>query len=960
MTEKNKTNSVRRTPTPKKGRPSKSPVRGSSAVKPTRKKFDFYGSMGNEITGIILIGLGLLLTAGIFTDKIGKVGEFLKNLAIATFGSLGYIFPIMLIVLGTVFILRRRGFLMNRRGLGALLILLSLLIALSVGHLYLLEKMSLSDSLKQITFLTDKNHGGVAGFLMAYPFTKLFGNVGAYIFSFLGMILGAILMLNTTVYDSLRKGKEVTSTMTNKISDLREKNREMAEIIVKPEDKQGIINKLDHGTTPTQTIHPVQTSRPIQEMSARDKEKEQFTFHSYQETESRKATVKDEKIKDQTPADPKISLPAFLDRPNINSALRESKNNSVSRFNIELKSKTAKDELGNPRHKAQTIEQEETQESYNPITVPYLESWNKVRDQKNPRLSETDPDHLTETTVQSDEAGQFESDDQFCRVFMDDEPMEDQAPEETPLTGKTVQKSDEHQSLKEFQDYRRNKLASTEKPVPVKGKQLEMDDSKIEAKKKPIYKYPGVSLLKENVRGVLDDADQHEIFENARKLQDTLATFGVDARVIDVSKGPSVTRYELQLKAGIKVSKVTNLADDIAMSLAASGVRIEAPIPGKAAVGIEIPNKETVPVFLREVIDSEKFNKTTQKLAMGLGKDISGEIIIGDITKFPHVLIAGATGSGKSVCINSLIVSLLYKYTPEEVRLIMVDPKMVELSVYNGIPHLLIPVVTDPKKAAGALNWAVNEMTRRYDLFNTNSVRNIEGYNDLKAKGKIEEKLPYIVIIVDELADLMMVAAGEVENYICRLAQMARAAGMHLVIATQRPSVDVITGVIKANIPSRISFAVSSYVDSKTILDQGGAEKLLGKGDMLYSPMGAHKPKRVQGAFISEEEVEAIVSHIKVVETEVRYDESIINHIENSGSGKMGKEEEGDELFEEAVRIVIEHNQASTSFLQRKMRIGYNRAARIIDDLEQHGVISGPDGAKPRKIIWTKEDLRLD
>ena len=957
MAEKNKPNSVRKTAAPNNRRNSKPAARGARNSSPKRKKFSFYGSMGNEITGIILIGLGLLLTAGIFTDRIGRVGAFLRNLAIATFGSLGYIFPIMLLVLGTVFILRKRGFLLNRRGLGALLILLSLLITLSVGHMYLLQEMTLSEALKQITFLTDKTHGGVFGFLLAYPFTKLFGEVGAYIFSFLGIILGTILIMNSTIYDSLRKGREVTSTMSGKISDFREKNRELAELTVKDTDKSDILNKLEAPKVQTQ-VKPM--IKAPEELTPRDKEKNQFTFHSYNKSNSKKTlTIEDQPVSSQA-QDEKISLPSFMERTSGGHGLTESKNSSASRFNIELKPKNGAAESSLARHSANTLEKKETPDVFNPVTVPYLESWNKVRDQKNPRLSEqgevAEDEELTGGAAEEALAG-----DGFERVFTD--PIGEETQEAMDKDPGSAVKSDlekapdEQKSLKDYQDYRRNKLASTERPVPDKGKQIAMEEA---AKKKPVYNYPGVSLLRENMRGMMDDADQHEILDNARKLQDTLATFGVDARVIDVSKGPSVTRYELQLKAGIKVSKVTNLADDIALSLAASGVRIEAPIPGKAAVGIEIPNKETVPVFLREVIDSEKFTKSTQKLAMGLGKDISGDIIIGDITKFPHVLIAGATGSGKSVCINSLIVSLLYKYTPEEVRLIMVDPKMVELSVYNGIPHLLIPVVTDPKKAAGALNWAVNEMTRRYDLFNTNSVRNIEGYNDLKAKGKIEEKLPYIVVIVDELADLMMVAAGEVESYIARLAQMARAAGMHLVIATQRPSVDVITGVIKANIPSRISFAVSSYVDSKTILDQGGAEKLLGKGDMLYSPMGAHKPKRIQGAFISEEEVESIVSHIKVVESEVQYDESIIEHIENGGSSKLGKDEEADELFDEAVRIVIENNQASTSFLQRKMRIGYNRAARIIDDLEDRGVISGPDGAKPRKIIWTSEDLRLD
>lgn len=501
---------------------------------------------------------------------------------------------------------------------------------------------------------------------------------------------------------------------------------------------------------------------------------------------------------------------------------------------------------------------------------------------------------------------------------------------------------------------RRKKETATPE-AKLEGAQIALE----EIEQKPQYEFPEIALLKKNIKGMLDNQDRNEILENAKKLEETLQSFGVEARVVNVSKGPSVTRYELQPKAGVKVSRIVSLSDDIALALAARGVRIEAPIPGKAAVGIEIPNRETTPVYLREVIEDGKFQKSTSKISVALGKDISGEPIIGDLAKMPHVLIAGATGSGKSVCINSLIISILYKYDPEHVRLLMVDPKVVELNVYNGIPHLLIPVVTDPKKAAGALNWAVNEMTRRYQSFAEHGVRNIEGFNELTKKKKELTPLPYIVIIVDELADLMMVSANEVEDYIARLAQMARAAGMHLVIATQRPSVDVITGVIKANIPSRISFAVSSAIDSRTILDSGGAEKLLGKGDMLYYPVGEQKPKRVQGAFISEEEVEAIVSRIKVHKDQLVYDESILNHIEK-GRETEEEDEESDELFLEAVRVVIEAQQASTSFLQRKMRIGYNRAARIMDQLEEQGVISGRDGSKPRQVLRSSADFLDD
>ncbi|AQR94012.1 FtsK/SpoIIIE family DNA translocase [Clostridium saccharoperbutylacetonicum] len=485
-----------------------------------------------------------------------------------------------------------------------------------------------------------------------------------------------------------------------------------------------------------------------------------------------------------------------------------------------------------------------------------------------------------------------------------------------------------------------------------------------EHKEQREYKHPSLELLKLNSNTKLNSSDKKELIENANKLEEILSNFGVDAKVTQVTKGPSVTRFELQPSPGVKVSKIVNLSDDIALGLAASGIRIEAPIPGKAAVGIEVPNGKQTPVFLREVLENDEFINSKKNLAFALGKDISGKCVVGDLCKMPHTLIAGATGSGKSVCINALIISLLYKYNPDEVKLLMVDPKVVELNVYNGIPHLLIPVVTDPKKAAAALNWAVNEMTNRYKLFADSGVRNMESYNELYNKGAIEQKLPYIVIIVDELADLMMVCPNDVEDYIGRLAQMARAAGMHLVIATQRPSVDVITGVIKANIPSRISFAVSSQIDSRTILDGSGAEKLLGKGDMLYYPVGESKPLRVQGCFISEEEVEQVVSFIKSEQGDINYEEDIIDHINNNSDSKTSdpneKDEEVDELLSEVINVVVEYGQASTSFIQRKFRIGFNRASRIMDQLEERGIISEKDGSRPRQVLVSRQQLMED
>ena len=477
------------------------------------------------------------------------------------------------------------------------------------------------------------------------------------------------------------------------------------------------------------------------------------------------------------------------------------------------------------------------------------------------------------------------------------------------------------------------------------------------------YVYPPIEYLSQaNKKGL--KGGTKALTDTASKLQKTLYSFGVQAKVENVSVGPAITRYELKPAEGVRVSKIANLADDIALNLAAETIRIEAPIPGKQAVGIEVPNKEKEMVPLRAVLESDDFQDNKSKLSVALGKDVAGNPVIADIAKMPHVLIAGSTGSGKSVCINTIITSIVYNAKPSEVKLVMVDPKVVELSVYNGIPHLLIPVVTDPKKAAGALAWAVQEMDHRYNLFAEKGVRDLKGYNKAIENEEEAGKLPQIVIIIDELADLMMVAAKEVEESICRLAQKARAAGMHLVIATQRPSVDVITGLIKANVPSRVAFAVSSQIDSRTILDQVGAEKLLGKGDMLFFPAGAAKPTRVQGAFVSDEEVEKIVEFIKSNGT-ATYSEDILESIENNNKtdkekaleAEQAADDDADPFLQEAIDTVVETGQASTSFIQRRFKVGYARAGRIIDQMEERGVISGYQGSKPREVLWTLERL---
>ncbi len=479
------------------------------------------------------------------------------------------------------------------------------------------------------------------------------------------------------------------------------------------------------------------------------------------------------------------------------------------------------------------------------------------------------------------------------------------------------------------------------------------------------YRYPPLSLLKRGTKG--GGESDAVLRETAMKLQQTLQNFGVHVTVTNVSCGPSVTRYELQPEMGVKVSKIVGLADDIKLNLAAADIRIEAPIPGKAAVGIEVPNKENSPVMLRDLLESAEFKNSISKVSFAVGKDIGGKVVVADIAKMPHLLIAGATGSGKSVCINTLIMSILYKASPDEVKLIMIDPKVVELSVYNGIPHLMIPVVTDPKKAAGALNWAVAEMTRRYQAFAEMHVRDMKGYNEkirmLPAEdGQDRSLMPQIVIIVDELADLMMVAPGDVEEAICRLAQLARAAGIHLVLATQRPSVNVITGLIKANMPSRIAFSVSSGVDSRTIIDMNGAEKLLGKGDMLFYPSGYQKPARVQGSFVTDKEVQSVVEYLKEHNCDVTYDEEVVNHVNTTpiGSGKgtgASQEDDRDVHFVDAGRLIIDKDKASIGMLQRTFKIGFNRAARIMDQLADAGVVGPEEGTKPRKILMSSAEF---
>ncbi len=580
-------------------------------------------------------------------------------------------------------------------------------------------------------------------------------------------------------------------------------------------------------------------------------------------------------------------------------------------------------------------EEEEPKEKYN-ISLPFIGKNKKQEKRDNPDVIEAD------LFKDKQEQKQANPDVIEADLFKDRQEQKPSNPDEI-----------EPNLFKEAQEEKEEK---TKQVLQLEHTQVVEDEN---------YETPPIAILEPGEPKQLKGG-KRTITDNATKLQKTLFSFGVSAKVENVAVGPAITRYELKPAEGVRVNKIANLADDIALNLAAPSIRIEAPIPGKQAVGIEIPNTETEVVHLRDVIDSEEFATSNSKVSVGLGKDVSGQRIIADIAKMPHLLVAGSTGSGKSVCVNTLITSIIYKAKPSEVKLVMVDPKIVELSVYNGIPHLLIPVVTDPRKAAGALAWAVQEMEDRYAKFASKGVRDLKGYNqslinEAGSEENVVGKLPLIVIIIDELADLMMVAAKDVEDAICRLAQKARAAGMHLVIATQRPSVDVITGLIKANVPSRIAFAVSSQIDSRTILDMAGAEKLLGKGDMLFYPTGVPKPVRVQGAYVSDKEVEKIVNFLKK-DGEATYNEEIIEKIENANTSDKEKAmleaeecDDTDPFLNEAIEVVIDMGQASASAIQRKFKVGYARAGRIIDQMEERGIISGYQGSKPREVLMTRE-----
>ena len=880
----------------KSAKPSKSGSRKRAAT--PKERAAAKKTRGAEVKGIVLIAVGIFLVVSLYFDVTGAVGHWFKELVLGLFGGPAMIFFVFVIWAGVDMFIEKK----NEKATYKIWLLALLMIFISV----LWAAFCGGDEWNHNSFIEALQSmysygvagGGVIGGLLCAGLSKLIGAVGTIILSVAVILILLVILTEVSIEKLFRKIGSFMKKNRDKIAENLDEEIEMEEVAVT------------------------------------------------EKRERKKLRGKDEKVKtivqdDFQPAKAPNSdyFDVYFKGGEIEAVAKKSEKTPVRRFVFE---EDIPDEATQAPHEV-VEEQEKTAAKTSGTRAPF-----RIEDVKTGVLTQL-PDENGNFKANDD--GEFEPPSQ---VQMEDkvDPMTQAAIDAgVPLdsavvVGKRMSQQEVQQAANSV-----NALAK----------------ESIEATKLLNYKLPSVSLLAKPKPKTKTRAEiKRELEEKANRLLETLASFKVDAKIINITQGPTVTRFELQPGFGVKVSKITNLADDIALSLAASGVRIEAPIPGKSAIGIEIPNETPSPVPIREVIDTDKFRDFKSKTAFALGKDIGGNCVVADIASFPHVLIAGATGSGKSVCINSLITSILYKAKPNEVKMIMVDPKMVELGVYNGIPHLLIPVVTDPKHAAGALNWAVAEMKNRYQLMKDNKVRNLQGYNDLMEENETpENKLPEIVIIIDELADLMLAAKNEVEDAINSLAALARAAGMYLVIATQRPSVDVITGVIKANVPSRISFAVSSQIDSRTILDSMGAEKLLGKGDMLYAPRGATKPIRIQGNFLSDEEIEDVIAFVKK-QYEAEYDESILEHIEREQEAKGDDADDDDDhtrsgdkdtLFVKAAELVFESGQASVAMLQRRYKIGYQRAARIIDQLEENRIIGPYEGTKPRQVLITRAEL---
>ena len=893
-----------------------------------------------EVILWIIVAVSILLFISNFGIG-GTIGNAVSRFFFGVMGLIAYVFPVLLLV-GTFFAVSNRG---NRVATVKLvaMILFDLFLCMLIE---LLTKGSAVDGAAAAYSYSFEHRtgGGFIGGLLAWIFCPNFGLAGSYVIDAIMLIISLVLITERSalrgmqkggkkVYESARSGNERHKERVRIQREEREQRREEQALRRMDRKVEGVA--IDTRVLPRQNV--IEHSDEISELNAED----------YLEMPE----VREEKIVPLTsdggyPPAENLTPSAFSDE--ALAAVTPEASQNVSAWTPETE--TAQGASWNTAP---------AEASWDVATEPE-DPWSTTasQEQKDPWSSAAEPEDPWST------ASAQEQKESWGSAAGPENAWEAAAPKVQLKEPQEASAAVSPAETKAVSGIGENAGHTTSAPA-ASGESVSAEQMPPE---RP-YVFPPADLLTKAANKA-GDSRQH-LQETAMKLQQTLKNFGVNVTITNISCGPAVTRYELQPEMGVKVSKIVNLADDIKLNLAAADIRIEAPIPGKAAIGIEVPNKENVMVSFRELVESEEFKKHPSKISFGVGKDIGGKVTVADIAKMPHLLIPGATGSGKSVCINTIIMSILYKANPKEVKLIMIDPKVVELSVYNGIPHLMIPVVTDPKKAAGALHWAVDEMTDRYQKFANASVRDLKGYNaKIESLPTIEgdpkpEKLPQIVIIVDELADLMMVSPGEVEESICRLAQLARACGIHLIIATQRPSVNVITGLIKANMPSRIAFAVTSGVDSRTILDMNGAEKLLGKGDMLFSPQGIPKPVRVQGAFVSDEEVSAVVGFIKEQNGQVTYSAEMEEKLSNMESANTTVAIDSgadagdgrDVYFADAARLLMEKEKGSIGMLQRYFKIGFNRAARIMDQLEEAGIVGPEEGTKPRRVLMSPEQF---
>lgn len=965
--------------------------------------------MSNEITLVVSFGLVVLMMFSNF-GHCGLIGKWLASFFFGIFGCAQFVMPVFFFLGVTILIANDYSTLaMKKCGAG-------FIILMEVSALSQLLYKGASITVHDLFSLAINNHvtGGIIGGGIALLLEEGFGTAGAMVILFCIFLLSCILLTQrsfVSFFKKIVKDMKTSREEWKKAAQQKQLEREAAAT-------EDILINLDEEETPDRTKSFLKmkngkkkTTEKRRTEQCEEKVKELEERRSQKES-AREKTDKTEPKKNLQ--DLKVNVPLFTSsdevkrkdcvkelHPRIYPFTEEDGKTEPFQGKLDFSAFTFPDEI---KESTSSFEEEKNQKEKEedvyeaphkakggfhtslPEEIKISGLKTSVKEPVENIVSEADaileedisvnlPD-FSQSTIEAERINDEEKDKEKDKETMEYKLIDGETDNVEAMTNEVVdinnEAADNEENASEISNIsdnevieseaKDNEIISNETVVKeIKAKEAAVPDRK-KAEGKD-YIFPPVTLLIKEQQTQSSGYEQY-LKETALKLQQTLESFGVNVTITDISCGPSVTRYEMFPEQGTKVSKILSLTDDIKLNLAASDIRIEAPIPGKAAIGIEIPNKHNQTVHFRDLIESSTFEKFKSRLAFAVGKDIGGKTVVTDLAKMPHLLIAGATGSGKSVCINTLIMSILYKASPEEVKLIMVDPKMVELSIYNGIPHLLIPVVTDPKKASGALNWAVAEMTNRYKKFTETGVRNIEGYNkkvkELQKSGEIDpetiKKMPQIVIIIDELADLMMVAPGEVEDAIVRLSQLARAAGIHLVIATQRPSVNVITGLIKANVPSRIAFSVSSGVDSRTIIDMNGAEKLLGKGDMLFYPAGYSKPVRVQGAFISDSEISDVVEFLKENEDVAVYDTEVTEKIE-SKLNSAATSQEKDEYFEAAARFVIEKDKASIGMIQRMFKVGFNRAARIVDQLADAGIVGPEEGTKPRKVLMSSEQL---